>query len=315
MDPEKEIPVIMVTTEATKPQVAEALRWGARDYVIKPFSKEVLCLKVQRLEETIQAKKCEDTSTMLQALTTSAQAESDRPFLSRLPPTLAQNFGIFAVLSSHSAGAPLIRAGSAADSFMVISKGEVEVLQTEPIKRRSVLGEGHCLAEESFLNNVHLSFDAFAKGPVQLLSISRQRFGEFVRKHPEFGFYVGGLLTRQPRRAPSNPEAGRDLSGQLNTITMADLVQILHITQKTGILRLTKGDERGGVYFDVGEVRHAWIGDARGDQAFYDLVAWQDAQFAFESGERSALSSVNQPTMSLLMEGMRLVDEIRRRRS
>jgi two-component system chemotaxis response regulator CheY len=40
-------PVIMVTTEAEKSRVLEAIKTGANDYLIKPFSPEQLAAKVK----------------------------------------------------------------------------------------------------------------------------------------------------------------------------------------------------------------------------------------------------------------------------
>lgn len=42
-------PIIMVTTEAEKTRVIEAIKTGANDYLIKPFAPEQLAEKVKRL--------------------------------------------------------------------------------------------------------------------------------------------------------------------------------------------------------------------------------------------------------------------------
>ncbi len=42
-------PVIMVTTEAEKQRVIEAIKTGANDYLIKPFSPDQLAAKVKNL--------------------------------------------------------------------------------------------------------------------------------------------------------------------------------------------------------------------------------------------------------------------------
>lgn len=42
-------PILMVTTEAQKPRVVEALRAGASNYLAKPFTTEDLCEKVHQL--------------------------------------------------------------------------------------------------------------------------------------------------------------------------------------------------------------------------------------------------------------------------
>jgi two-component system chemotaxis response regulator CheY len=43
----KDIPIIMVTTEAEKVRVIEAIKAGANSYIIKPFKPEVAALKIQ----------------------------------------------------------------------------------------------------------------------------------------------------------------------------------------------------------------------------------------------------------------------------
>lgn len=42
-------PVVMVTTEAEKSRVIEAIKTGANDYLIKPFSPEQLAAKVKNI--------------------------------------------------------------------------------------------------------------------------------------------------------------------------------------------------------------------------------------------------------------------------
>ena len=46
----RQTPVIMVTTEAEKSRVIEAIKAGVNNYVVKPFTPEVL---QQRIEETL----------------------------------------------------------------------------------------------------------------------------------------------------------------------------------------------------------------------------------------------------------------------
>ncbi|MHC5026101.1 MAG: response regulator [Planctomycetota bacterium] len=46
-----ETPVIMVTTEAERPRVIEAIKAGVNNYVVKPFTPEILS---RRIEETIE---------------------------------------------------------------------------------------------------------------------------------------------------------------------------------------------------------------------------------------------------------------------
>lgn len=45
------MPIIMVTTEAEKARVMEALKSGANSYVIKPFQPEMLVQRIQQVME------------------------------------------------------------------------------------------------------------------------------------------------------------------------------------------------------------------------------------------------------------------------
>ena len=49
MDQTKGIPVIMCTSEAEKETVLECIKAGANDYVVKPFTKEVIAAKIEKL--------------------------------------------------------------------------------------------------------------------------------------------------------------------------------------------------------------------------------------------------------------------------
>ncbi len=43
------VPVIMVTTEAEKNEVMEALQLGVNDYIVKPFTPEILKEKIEKV--------------------------------------------------------------------------------------------------------------------------------------------------------------------------------------------------------------------------------------------------------------------------
>ena len=53
---DKTLPVIMVTTEAEKSRVMEALKAGVNNYVVKPFAAETLEEKIQQTMAKVSAK-------------------------------------------------------------------------------------------------------------------------------------------------------------------------------------------------------------------------------------------------------------------
>ncbi len=51
----KKTPIIMVTTEAEKSRVVEAIQAGVNNYVVKPFTPEVLSARVKETMEKVAA--------------------------------------------------------------------------------------------------------------------------------------------------------------------------------------------------------------------------------------------------------------------
>jgi len=115
------------------------------------------------------------------------------------------------------------------------------------------------------------------------------------------------------RRAAAPPKAADialpGLSGSLDTLAVPDLIQILNGCRKTGHLRMRRGAEEAGIYFTAGEARHAWTKDLEGEEAFFRIISWKDAHFSFDSGLQPETPTLLQPTMTLLFEGLRKLDE------
>ena len=52
---DKSLPMIMVTTEAEKGRVLEAIKAGVNNYVVKPFTAETLAEKIKQTMDKVQA--------------------------------------------------------------------------------------------------------------------------------------------------------------------------------------------------------------------------------------------------------------------
>jgi PAS domain S-box-containing protein len=104
----------------------------------------------------------------------------------------------------------------------------------------------------------------------------------------------------------------KDFSGQLNIITLPELIQFVDTSGKSGRLEVLRAE--GGALatldFEVGRVVFAACGDLRGEAAFYELLRLGGHSFTFrqdvELGKDPALTKT---TMGLLLEGLRHLDE------
>ena len=101
------------------------------------------------------------------------------------------------------------------------------------------------------------------------------------------------------------------LEGNLDTMSMASLVQAICIEKRKAALILKNQPEEGVIFFDQGEIAHATLGSLAGEEAVYELVAWMDGSFQVRDYEtlprRTVFASWNQ----LLLEAMRIIDEQR----
>jgi hypothetical protein len=106
------------------------------------------------------------------------------------------------------------------------------------------------------------------------------------------------------------------LIGDLGELPLPDLVEMTSVGGKTG--RLVLYDEEGAVagvlMFRGGRLVGARAGELAGEKAFYALLAVTTGTFDFDPTVELDEDEVNLPTESLLIEGMRRLDEVYRMR-
>src|SRR5262249_22545679 len=101
----------------------------------------------------------------------------------------------------------------------------------------------------------------------------------------------------------------RGTSGSLSEMSLPDLVQVLWHGRKSGALRLRRGPDAGEVHLAEGMVVNATWGKLRGEDAFYAMLALKDGEFAFDPNFRAEEAVISASPESLLLEGMRRLDE------
>jgi two-component system, chemotaxis family, chemotaxis protein CheY len=308
MAPVKEIPVIMVTSQSQQGHVAEALRWGARDYVVKPFNEETLREKFTKLQSQIEVRKCTETSMMLQAIANSATDETS-PFLSQLPPELIVEMKLRGRRRIVGSDVTLAYPQQVLDTLDIVLAGEVEIEEGDGTME--ILEAGSSVGEASFVSGKPLGATIRSRGGCEILQLSRLALGDLARRFPKLSYALSGLVARRSTTRRSQVPA-EGFSGRLNVMPISDLVQVLHLCHKTGELHLERDGRHASIFVEDGAILDAASGAASGDDAVYEILGWKDAAFTFRSGVKSGRRTVAQPTMSLLMEGARRLDERRR---
>ena len=123
---------------------------------------------------------------------------------------------------------------------------------------------------------------------------------------------VSRIAEASPRESRGPLE--QELRGNIEQMPMVDLLQLLTMNRRSGVLGITTAYGAGEVRLADGEVIDAIYRRLEGEKAFYRLLGERDGRFAFSPGEPATVRRLTSPTSQLLMEAMRQVDEVRRRR-
>lgn len=101
----------------------------------------------------------------------------------------------------------------------------------------------------------------------------------------------------------------KEIEGRLSHIPLVDLLQILHLNRKEGVLRVFHEDKEGRVYLKGGIIYNAGIKDIEREKALYRLLTWEDGKFEFLPQPINIPPQIHRSPGNLLMEGMRQYDE------
>lgn len=99
------------------------------------------------------------------------------------------------------------------------------------------------------------------------------------------------------------------LTGELSDLSLAELIEFFCNQRKTGRLKVTYSVGEGDFYLRSGAVIHASFGDLRGIDAVYFALTQSTASFTFSSEVEAPEHSINQPWTSVVLEGLRRMDE------
>jgi CheY-like chemotaxis protein len=105
---------------------------------------------------------------------------------------------------------------------------------------------------------------------------------------------------------------GRGVSGSLREMSLSDVLQLLANGRKSGRLQINAEGIAGDIGFAEGHVFEATFGSAVGEEAVYAMLVLEDGEFSLDTTYVPRRNLVNVSAESLLLEGMRRLDEQRR---
>jgi DNA-binding response OmpR family regulator len=101
------------------------------------------------------------------------------------------------------------------------------------------------------------------------------------------------------------------LEGLLSEVDLVEIIQLLEMGRKTGMLLLETAENNGNIYFVDGQPLFARTDPWSGSDAFFTMVSWKEGQFRLDPAEQKLEKNIHDYRgQELLMEGVRLVDEM-----
>ena len=99
--------------------------------------------------------------------------------------------------------------------------------------------------------------------------------------------------------------------GSLAELHLPDIIQLISVSGKTGVFHLADGTLKGQIFLHDGQIVHAELEDASGEEAVYALAIWSRGDFKFEPGVATEHRTISRSNTNLLMEAARRLDEWR----
>lgn len=98
------------------------------------------------------------------------------------------------------------------------------------------------------------------------------------------------------------------LSGDLKSVSLWEVMEILSFSRKTGRLQLTKDKKKTDVYFEDGKIKHIKTDNCEDEEAVLHLALWKDGTFAFYPDEKAPKSNLNLDPLHILVDVSKDID-------
>ncbi len=149
--------------------------------------------------------------------------------------------------------------------------------------------------------------------PIQVLELTAQDFSQLLLKFPFIKMELARMIAKRLSKANElTSQTGLPgVQGQLKGLSAPELFQMIHEYRKSGTVEFTLPAGKASVDFVEGEIIDAKFNGKTGKEAFYLIILEQEGAFIFNN---STPKTVGKPQpiggfMSMLMEGLRLLDE------
>lgn len=205
----------------------------------------------------------------------------------------------------------LINKGEMNRNLYIIMEGRLAV-EDGSIHLAS-LSEGDLCGEMSYLGADPAVATVKTIAKTKLLAIEGKEFGHLLGDNQPVQTYMARLLARRLQK--NNDARIRDfeacMTGTIGTILPAELFQVFHMHQKTGVLAMEMPGGEARVSFREGCIINASFRELNNEEAIFEILAARHGNYSFTAGlsPKEMRAAEIGDFMMLLMEGVKRVDE------
>lgn len=209
------------------------------------------------------------------------------------------------------ANSTFISKGQNCTYLYLILSGDIVVSNSSLVI--ATLGPGDICGEMSYLGAGVAGADVRTITDAEVLSISGDVFSELLDRTPELQLFMAKILVQRLTESNASHFDTFDacMSGWIREMPPAELFQIFHMNQKTGVLALDLSKGEAKVSFREGCVINAQYRDKTNQEAIFAILKEKDGRYTFTTGlspEEMRAGEIGD-FMMLLMEGIKRVDE------
>ena len=99
------------------------------------------------------------------------------------------------------------------------------------------------------------------------------------------------------------------LKGKLSEMGLSDIVQVACKGRNQACLIVQSQDQEGRLFFEKGQIVHAILDSQEGEEVIYELLTWEEGVFEIKQEVNAPKCTITASWQSLLLEGMRRLDE------
>ena len=215
-------------------------------------------------------------------------------------------------IKKYPKGSIVLKKGAPAQNFYILLSGTAEVLDDNSVCL-SRLSKGDVFGEMSLISGDPVGATIKVVESATLVAIEGSDFQEILNKFPSVQMYLARILTK--RLAESNiqraEEIASGMSGDLVQMSAIELLQALHLSQKTGMLVLSLPKGSAQLVLKSGNLIQADYAEKAGKEAVFEILKERQGRFKFSPDlPKDQLDApVIGSLMEILLDTSRMIDE------